>query len=222
MTDTLLQTPFEDYSGAGESYQFAIRFRCVVTSEAVFAGDHTPAERVGEPTYSSRLGWEVFDGSWEYVAARVATDASTSSNGSLVRSLEGDPHPKPLAASRVRRLKNESGLTWDQLRRLFGVSERSMHLWAGGARMNARNAERLAYLEQVVHALGAKDADQCREALVSSPGGRGRSILQKLAMTAGWSEGVDIEALSESSGTGSTVHGSFLFAEEIDDGKEDR
>ena len=107
MTDTLLQTPFEDYSGAGESYQFTIRFTCVLMSEAVFAGDHTPAERVGEPTYSSRLGWEVFDGSWEYVAARVATDASTSSNGSLVRSLEGDPHPKPLAAARVRRLKNE-------------------------------------------------------------------------------------------------------------------
>ena len=97
-----------------------------------------------------------------------------------------------------------------------------MHLWAGGARMNARNAERLAYLEQVIHALGAKDADQCREALVSSPSGRGRSILQKLAMTAGQSERVDIEALSESSGTGSTVQGDFLFAEEIDDGKEDR
>ena len=179
MTDTLLQTPFEGYSGAGESYQFTIRFRCVVTSEAVFAGDHTLAERVGEPTYSSRQAWAFFDGSWEYVAARVATDASTSSNGSLVRSLEGDPHPKPLAASRVRRLKNQSGLTWDQLRRLFGVSERSMHLWAGGARMNARNAERLAYLEQVVHVLGAKDADQSREALLSSLGGKGRSILQE-------------------------------------------
>ena len=41
-------------------------------------------------------------------------------------------------------------------------------------------------------------------------------------MTAGQSECVDIEALSESSGTGSTVRGDFLFAEEIDDGKEDR
>ena len=218
MTDTLLQTPFEGYSGVGESYQFTVLIRCVLTSDANFAGDHTLAERVGEPTYSSRRAWAFFDGSWQDVAARVAKEASTSSNGSLVRSLEGDPHPKPLAASRVRRLKNQSGLTWDQLRRLFGVSERSMHLWAGGARMNARNAERLAYLEQVIHALGAKDSDECREALVSSPSGKGRSILQKLAITAGQSEGVDIEALSESSGTGSTVHGDFLFAEEINDG----
>ena len=222
MTDTLLQAPFKDYSEANESYQCAVLFKCVLTSEAVFAEGHTQVERVGVPTYSSRLAWAVFDGSWEDVVARVAKDASTSSNGSLVRSLEGDPHPKPLAASRVRRLKNKSGLTWDQLRRLFGVSERSMHLWAGGARMNARNAERLAYLEQVVHALGAKDADQCREALVSSPGGRGRSILQVLVMTASQPEGVDIEALSESSGTGSTVYGDFLLAEEIDDGKEVR
>ena len=197
-------------------------FRCVLTSELVFAEDHTQVEQVAAPIYSSRLAWAVFDGSWEYVAARVARDASTSSSGPLVRSLEGDPHPEPLAATRVRRLKDNSGLTWDQLRRLFGVSERSMHLWAGGARMNARNAERLTYIEQVVDALGIKDADRCREALVGSPGGKGRSILQRLAMTAGPSEGVDIAALSESSGAGSTVHGDFLFAEEIDDGKEDR
>lgn len=119
-------------------------------------------------------------------------------------------------------MKRESGLTWDQLRRLFGVSERSMHLWAGGARMNARNVERLAYLEQVVHALGASNAEQRREALVSSPTGRGRSILQRLTMTAGQSDRVDVEALSESSGKGFTVHGDFLFAEEVDDGKEAR
>lgn len=222
MTETLFQVPLEDYSGAGESYQFSVLFRCVLTSEPVFPEDQTQVEHVAGPIYSSRLAWAVFDGSWEYVAARVAKDASTSSNGSLVRSLEGDPHPEPLAATRVRRLKDRSGLTWDQLRRLFGVSERSMHLWAGGARMNARNAERLTYIEQVVDALGTKDADRCREALVRSPSGKGRSILQQLAMTAGPSEGVDIAALSESSGTGSTVHGDFLFAEEIDDGKEDR
>ena len=88
--------------------------------------------------------------------------------------------------------------------------------------MNARNAERLAYLEQVVRAVGAKDADHCREVLVSSPAGRGRSIFQRLAMTASRPDPVDIEALSESSGQGFTVHGDFLFAEKVDDGKEDR
>ena len=139
------------------------------------------------------------------------------------RTHRGQPKREPgLASERVRRLKSESGLTWDQLRRLFGVSERSMHLWAAGARMNARNEERLAYLELVIHALGAKGAEECREALVSSPAGKGRSILQQLTMTAAKSERVDIAALSESSGAGYTVHGEFLFTEEVNDGKEDR
>ncbi len=222
MTDTFLPTPRMDYSGPSESYPFAVLLRSVLTSEPAFAEHHASSERAGEPTYSGRRAWMFFDGSWGDVAARVAKDASTSSYGPIVRNLDGDPHPKPIAAERVRRLKSESGLTWDQLRRLFGVSERSMHLWASGARMNARNAERLTFLEQVVHALGAKNADECREALVSSPTGSGRSILQILVMTAGSSGSVDIEALSESSGKGFTVHGDFLFVEEADNGKEDR
>ena len=221
MTDTYLWKQLQEYPGPGESYQWAVFLGCVRTSVPVFTERHVP-EPVGEFTYSGRRAGMVVVGSWEDVAARVAEDASTSSHGAPVRSLEGDPHPKPVAADRVRRLKRESGLTWDQLRRLFGVSVRSLHLWAGGARMNARNAERLTYLEQVIHALGARDADHCREALVSSPAGRGRSILQKLTMTAGQSAPVDIEALSESSGEGFTVHGDFLFAEEVDDGEGDR
>lgn len=222
MTDTLLQTLPKDYSVSSVIHQSTVLFRRVLTTEPVFADDHGPNEQAGEPTYSGRRAGMFIVGSWGDVAARVAEDASTSSHGAPVRSLEGDPHPKPLAAERVRRLKIESGLTWDQLRRLFGVSERSLHHWAGGARMNARNSERLAYLEQVVRALGAKDADHCREALMSSPTGRGRSILQRLTIATGQSPRVDIEALSESSGAGFTVHGDFLFAEEVDDGEEDR
>ena len=222
MKDTSLRTPLEDYTGPSESYQSTVLLWRVLTSEPDFTEDHALTEPAGKPTYSSCRAGMFFVGSWEDVAARVAEDASTSSHGAPVRSLDVDPHPKPLAAERVRRLKSESGLTWDQLRRLFGVSRRSMHLWAGGARMNARNAERLAYLEQVVRALGAKDSDQCREALVSSSAGQGRSILQSLTMTAVRSARVDIEALSESSGKGFTVHGDFLFTEEVDDGKEDR
>ena len=222
MTDAVAQIPLKDHSRPGESYQSTALFVSVLTCEPVFVEHHAPAEQAGVPTYSSRWAGMVTVGSWEDVAARVAASASTSSHGAPVRSLEGDPHPKPLAAERVRRLKSASGLTWDQLRRLFGVSARSLHLWAGGARMNARNAERLAYLEQVIHDLGAKDADHCREALVSSPPTGGRSILQHLTMNAGRSGRVDIEALSESSGKGFTVHGDFLFAEEVDDGEEDR
>jgi transcriptional regulator with XRE-family HTH domain len=44
----------------------------------------------------------------------------------------------------VLRLRNTSGLTWEQLASIFGVDRRSMHFWASGRAMNAPNAERLA------------------------------------------------------------------------------
>jgi len=119
-------------------------------------------------------------------------------------------------------VKEDSGLTWDQFRRLFGVSQRSVHLWASGGRMSARNEERLAYIEQVVSALGFATPEQRRDSLLTSPPGRGRSIFQKLVSSASQTAPIDIEALTESSGAGPTIHGEFLFAEEIGGSGEDR
>ena len=44
--------------------------------------------------------------------------------------------------------REASGLTWDQLARYFGVSRRSVHLWAAGGRMSAANEELLAHLKR--------------------------------------------------------------------------
>ena len=173
---------------------------------------------VAAPGYG---GWTTdlrFGGSWEEVTARMASEASTSSRSPLVRNIEGEPHPEPATATRIRRLKEDSGLTWDQLRRLFGVSRRTLHMWAGGSRINARNEERLAHLENVISALGGTNAvDRKRQLL--SPAGAGRSIFQQLVASASPAKvpGTDIEALTESTGAGHTVHGDFLSASTIDD-----
>jgi len=161
-------------------------------------------------------------GSWAEVTTRTASGLPTSSQISPIKNIGGDTHPEPAAATRVRQVKEDSGLTWDQFRRLFGVSQRSVHLWASGGRMSARNEERLAYIEQVVSALGFATPEQRRDSLLTSPPGRGRSIFQKLVSSASQTAPIDIEALTESSGAGPTIHGEFLFAEEIGGSGEDR
>ena len=208
MTDLLVHNPFGF---------LVMRTRSISLPEE----DYKPLGPVGT-IYRCRGSGLLVDGSWEQVAARVSLDASTSWLVSPVRALDNDPHPKPVASSRVRSLKEDSGLTWDQLRRLFGVSLRSVHLWASGTRMNTRNGERLSTLERIVRDLDVTTPDQRREALLCSPVGGGRSIFQQLVLDANHSVPTDIEARMKSSGAGFTVHGDFLFAEEIADGEEDR
>ncbi|MCY3643990.1 MAG: hypothetical protein OXG41_10445 [Acidimicrobiaceae bacterium] len=200
---------------------FAVLVGYVTTSMPTFEHDRLAGVVLAAPRYVSRRGGMYFDGSWNEVAARVESEASTSSQGSLTRGIDDDPHPKPVASSRVRQLKEDSALTWDQLRRLFGVSRRALHMWAGGAQMNSRNQERLAYLERIVSALGATPLER-RDTLLSSREGGGRSIFQQLTLSVSGPQGADIEALTESTGAGRTVHGDFLFAEVIDGDEEDR
>lgn len=166
--------------------------------------------------FRSQRGGLIVDGPWHEVCSRIATSASTSAQGSLVSSVDMDPHPTPVATSRIQQLKEDSGLTWDQLCRLFGVSRRSLHLWAAGGRMNSRNEERLAYLEQVVKAIGS-NCDERRDALLKTTSVSGRTMFQQLLLSASKPASTDIEALTESTGTGRTVHGDFLFAEVIED-----
>ena len=53
----------------------------------------------------------------------------------------------------VRWLYTESGLTWDQLSRVLGVSRRSVHSWASGQRVSGRNLERLSQVYSVISAV---------------------------------------------------------------------
>lgn len=78
----------------------------------------------------------------------------------------------------VRQVHDESGLTWDQLARIFGVSRRAVHHWAAGGRMNAAHAEMLRELAAMVSSLPAADPDGRRAALLA--GGEEGSIVNRL------------------------------------------
>lgn len=77
------------------------------------------------------------------------------------RTIRGELAPLPIDSARTRTtpaveavtprsdreevawIKEHSGLTWDQLGKVFGVSRRAVHMWANGGRLNETNARRL-------------------------------------------------------------------------------
>ena len=63
--------------------------------------------------------------------------------------------PAPSAKELVQELHSISGLTWDQLGRLLGVSRRAVHLWSAGGRINAKHIEKLSSVLGVVKSLDA-------------------------------------------------------------------
>ena len=78
----------------------------------------------------------------------------------MVRSVA---EPTGAAIGELRRL---SGLTWDQLARLFNVSRRSLHFWASGKPMTANNEEHLQRLLAVIHKIDRGSGSANRTALL--------------------------------------------------------
>lgn len=69
-------------------------------------------------------------------------------------------------ASLVARLRSESGLTWEQLARIFNVSRRAVHLWASGGNMNSHNQEIALDLFRKVQSIDADSAESRRQQIL--------------------------------------------------------
>jgi transcriptional regulator with XRE-family HTH domain len=72
------------------------------------------------------------------------------------------------AGEAIAELRTLSGLTWEQLARLMGVSRRSLHLWASGKPMASTNEEKLARVLAVVRQLDRGTAAANRSWLLAS------------------------------------------------------
>ncbi|WP_419950972.1 helix-turn-helix domain-containing protein [Candidatus Palauibacter sp.] len=79
--------------------------------------------------------------------------------------MEIDAEATRAAVSELRRI---SGLTWEQLAELFGVSRRSVHCWASGKPLNAANHERLMRVLDVVRDADRGTAHSTRAALLEA------------------------------------------------------
>jgi transcriptional regulator with XRE-family HTH domain len=92
---------------------------------------------------SGTAAWRDFPEDSEYALAPL----SQTNAGQETTEEDMDEEATRSAVMEVRRL---SGLTWEQLARLFGVARRSLHFWASGKRLNAVNEERLRRLLAVL------------------------------------------------------------------------
>jgi transcriptional regulator with XRE-family HTH domain len=142
----------------------------MLTSTGVTADAH--AQIIG---FNTPTGWHAYamagDAAWK--AGRLFRTYPVVSD--LV-------HPAVEQASSamlIRRLRHESGLTWDQLARLFGVSRRAVHLWSTGGRLRAGNQELLSELIGLITTLPGSTPEEKRAALLA-PRDDGGSIFDEL------------------------------------------
>jgi transcriptional regulator with XRE-family HTH domain len=66
----------------------------------------------------------------------------------------------------IARIRQLSGLTWEQLAQVCGTSRRTLHLWASGRRMNAANEERLLHILAILQHIDTGSADRNRRRLL--------------------------------------------------------
>jgi DNA-binding transcriptional regulator YiaG len=70
------------------------------------------------------------------------------------------------AGAAIGELRRLSGLTWDQLARVFSVSRRSLHFWASGKAMSPSNEEHLQRVLALVRRIDRGTANANRSALL--------------------------------------------------------
>jgi DNA-binding transcriptional regulator YiaG len=76
-------------------------------------------------------------------------------------------NPFQSSHSAIMELHRLTGLTWDQMARLFDVSRRSLHFWASGKSLNAANEEHLQQILTVIRNIDRGNAKENRSVLLS-------------------------------------------------------
>jgi DNA-binding transcriptional regulator YiaG len=143
------------------------------------------AQRTDNGSVIAEDGWFSWDATYGTTSPVVARSSSLVQDDDSPESSVARKNNTP--ADLVRMLRDLSGLTWDQLARLFGVSRRALHLWASGGRMNAANQEQLTRLITLIHALPGDTPQQRRSALLA-PGSDGISLFDELRAAYGSSD----------------------------------
>lgn len=89
-----------------------------------------------------------------YISWQSGAESQTRASGISPTPIElVVPTTSKTTADVILELRTMTSFTWEQISKLFGVSRRTVHLWAAGGKMAARNQEQLADLVQQVNAI---------------------------------------------------------------------
>ena len=102
-------------------------------------------------------------------AAMPSADAVPQLQRPVDQTNAGVSLPEALSAGHaIAELRRLTGLTWDQLARLFNVSRRALHFWASGKPMASGNEEHLQRLLAVVRKIDRGTATANRGRLLAA------------------------------------------------------
>lgn len=99
-----------------------------------------------------------------------AAVASPATATSIVINAPAASSPRAFESmpTKVKRMRELSGLTWDQFARAFNVSRRAAHHWASGGNLSAANAALLDEFDRLLTAIGLTQPEDVRRALINA------------------------------------------------------
>lgn len=94
--------------------------------------------------------------------------------------LDGRTHRSESPGRRIAEIKRLSGLTWEELAAVLGVSRRTLHLWVNGRPISAPNEVRLTRLFAAVRSIYRDTSAATRSAIMTPAGPENRIPLDLL------------------------------------------
>lgn len=102
-------------------------------------------------------------------SATAALPDNLIGNSSIQQTNAGSPVAAAgQAGAGIAELRRLSGLTWEQLARLFKLSRRALHFWASGKPMASVNEEHLQHLLVAIRQVDHGSAGENRRALLAA------------------------------------------------------
>jgi transcriptional regulator with XRE-family HTH domain len=116
-------------------------------------------------------------GSGDNDAQKLLAISERTNNGIVIP--KHNPHLFQDSQKAINELRKTSGLTWEQVAKLFNVSRRSIHFWASGQPLSSNNEEKLNRLLGVIRYIDRGSASLNRKLLLS-PNADGELPLDQL------------------------------------------
>jgi hypothetical protein len=138
-----------------------------------FAQSNDQSTSAGSPMVIPKNSWPTIESTRiitpanAYFPPNIATGSSGQSVGIYHSLVSTYILPKSTRVS-INKIKTISGLTWDQLAKIFQVSRRSVHFWASGKPLSPFNEELVRRLLETLLLIDRGSADLTRNALLRS------------------------------------------------------